>query len=187
MDEAAQERSGRHDGRATRERRAVLEGQAGEPAASHGEARGRAFPHGEVRRFFEDPRHLGGVKRLVGLAAEAAHGRSARGVEHLELDRRPICDEPHRAPERVDLADDLSFRETSDRRVAAHAPDRRALAREKERLLPEARGGERGLATGMSPSDDDDVPPRIHRRHSTCPRRRTRRSGPGAPRSPSRP
>ena len=187
VDEAAQERSGRHDGRATRERRAVLQRQAGQPAASHGEPCGRALPHGEVRRRIEDLRHLRGVEGFVRLAAEPAHGGSPRAVEHLELDRRAIRDEPHRATQRVDLAHDLSFREAPDRGVAAHAPDRRALPREEKRLFSEARRGERGLTTGMAPSDDDDVPPRFHPRHSTCPRRTSRRSGPEAPRWPSRP
>ena len=156
--EAREKRPGRHDGRAARERRPVLEDDAGEPALFHREARRRSRGHRDARRRLHDAAQLGRVERLVGLAAQAAHGGAARRVQDLELDRRAVRDEAHRAAERVDLAHDLALREPADRGIAAHPPDRRGVARHEQRRGAEPRRGERGLRARVPAPDDDDVP-----------------------------
>ena len=47
--------------------------------------------------------------------------------------------------------------------IAAHAADRRRIARHEERRGPETRGRERGLRARVPSPDDDDVPGAAHR------------------------
>ncbi len=65
------------------------------------------------------------IERPVALRARPPDGRTARAVQHLELDagarRRGV---PMRPPESVDLAHELALGEAADRGIAGHAPDR---------------------------------------------------------------
>ena len=63
------------------------------------------------------------VGLLVALGAGAVHRRALAPVEQAELDRGRVGEHPHRAAERVDLADDLPLGHAADRRVAAHLAD----------------------------------------------------------------
>jgi hypothetical protein len=70
---------------------------------------------------------------------------------------RLVGDAAHEAVKGVDLADEVAFAETADRRVARHLADRRRLVGRKEGLCAHARRRRRGFAAGVPASDDDDV------------------------------
>ena len=61
----------------------------------------------------------------------------------------------HRAAERVDLADELSFRAAADRRIARQRADLLRIAGDEQRRHAEARRCERGFDAGMTAADDD--------------------------------
>ena len=81
-------------------------------------------------------RHRAAVQLAVGLGARAAHRRPLAAVQHAELDAGPVDRPPHDAVERVDLAHQMAFRETPDRRVARHFSNRRARMRQQCRARP---------------------------------------------------
>ena len=56
----------------------------------------------------------------VALRPRAPDGRSFAQVQHAELDGCGVCDERHLPSERVNLADNLSFGNASDGRIARH-------------------------------------------------------------------
>ena len=85
------------------------------------------------------------------------HGRAFAAVEHSELDAGGVDHLTHRSAKGVDFADDLPLADAADRRVAAHLADRVAVGRQQGCFCAEARGGERGLGTGMACTDDEDV------------------------------
>lgn len=63
----------------------------------------------------------------------------------------------HLAAECVDLAHHLTLAETSDRRVARHAPDRIRIERDKRCSGAHACGGEGGFDSRMATTGDDDL------------------------------
>ncbi len=111
----------------------------------------------EMRSSLKAVFHFLGVGRSIGLGAGGADGRSFRGVEHPELDAPPVGDFSHQPAERVDFADDVSFRGPADRGIAAHLPDGVEIHREQKRFCshPGRRMGR--FAAGMAGSDDKHI------------------------------
>ena len=97
------------------------------------------------------------VGLLVALGAGAVHGRAFAPVEQPELDGRGVGDDPHRAAQGVDLADNLTLGDAADRRIAAHLPDRVAVHRQKRRAQAHPRGRQGRLDAGMPSPDHDNV------------------------------
>ena len=73
------------------------------------------------------------------------------------MDARLIGSERHRAPERVDLLDQMALSDAPDRGVARHLAQRLDVVREQKRAATYAGRGERGLRAGMTAADDNDV------------------------------
>src|SRR5262249_34045714 len=89
--------------------------------------------------------------------ARSAHGGTFAPVEHAELDASGIRDPAHHAIERIDLAHEMPFADTPDRRVARHLADSLELMGQEQRTCAEACGSRRSLAARMSSPDHDDV------------------------------
>ena len=94
---------------------------------------------------------------LVALGARAVHRGAFAPVQQAELDRSRVGEHPHRAPEGVDLADDLPLGHAADGRVAAHLAD--GVAVDRQQGGPQTHPGRRqsGFNTGMARADHDHV------------------------------
>jgi hypothetical protein len=157
VDQAAQERPRRDDDGAGAIRDAGRILHADDATLLDDEARGEPLPHLEVRDVLHRVFHRRAVAGAVALRAGRAHGRTARGVQRLELDRRAIRDGAHGAAERVDLANEVSLRGAADGGIARHLPDRVEVQREQQRAAAEPRRRERRLASRVARTHDEDV------------------------------
>jgi hypothetical protein len=94
------------------------------------------------------------IKNAIGLRARRTDGRTLAGIENAELDAGLVRRERHRAPERIDLLDQMALADSADRGIAGHLPERFDVVRQKQRCATHPRAGECRLGAGMSPADD---------------------------------
>src|SRR5690606_27729159 len=95
------------------------------------------------------------VERAVRLRARRAHGRALARVQNAEVNARAVDRARHRAAERIDLFREMPLADAADRRVAAHLAERLDVLRRQQRAYTHARGGKRGLGSGMTAADHD--------------------------------
>ena len=81
------------------------------------------------------------------------HGRAFGPVEHPKLNAGFVDDPSHFTAEGVDLADDLAFCDTSDRRITAHGCDHVTAHRQQSGLRAETSRRQGGFAAGMACAD----------------------------------
>ena len=80
------------------------------------------------------------IKVSVGLRAQRANGGTLSCVEHPELNARGVDHLRHLTAERIDLADEMTLRNSADRRIAGHLADTLQIARDHQGgLHPSAR------------------------------------------------
>src|SRR2546425_742474 len=156
-DQPAEKRPGRDDDGPRVVWHADLILDAGDAPSVEQEARRLALPDVQARLTLHRLLHRRPAPGTVALGARRAHRRAAGGVERLELDRGAVGDAPHLTAERVDLADQVPFRGAANSGVAGHLADRVEVHGEQQRAASHARGGQRGLASGVAGTDDDDV------------------------------
>jgi hypothetical protein len=77
----------------------------------------------QVGYFVERLLHCGAVQFAVRLGSRAPNSGTFPAVEHPKLDSSAICNLPHQAVQRIDLADEMSLSQTSNGRVAGHFSD----------------------------------------------------------------
>ena len=99
---------------------AVFERQAGDAAVLDDDSSGATDDPGNSALPFERASHPRAVDRLVRLRPRRPDRRAAAPVQQLELDRRGIDREAHQSAERIDLADEMSFRRAANRGIARH-------------------------------------------------------------------
>jgi hypothetical protein len=97
------------------------------------------------------------VQDAIGLRARRAHRRTFAGVENAELDTGSISRLGHRAAERIDLLDQVTFADAADGWVAAHLPEGLDALRQQQRAGTHARRGQGSLGAGVSAAYHDDV------------------------------
>ena len=97
------------------------------------------------------------VLLLVGLGAQTVHRRAFAGVEHTALNEHIVNRPAHLAAQRVQLAHQMALRRAADGRVAGHHGQGIQVQGGKQRAVPQARAGQRGLAARVARADDDDV------------------------------
>ena len=128
MDEAVQEGAGRDDDGGGAELGAIREPETDAAAGAIGaefeqDVGDLSFDDLEVRNALEQFAHADAVERLVALRARRPHGGATACVEQAKLDAARVGDFAHNAAEGVDLADQVTFRDAADGRVAAHLGD----------------------------------------------------------------
>ena len=100
------------------------------------------------------------------------------------LNRGGIDRSAHEAPQRIDLANEMSLRSTANRWIARHVADRVGRERAESDVRAKASGRIRGLAARVSSADNDDVEfhlPYFIGSIFICQRRSARRYAPGDP------
>ena len=111
----------------------------------------------QIRLRLDNPLHLLLIRLLVGLCPRAVHGRAFAAIEQAELDAGGVDRPAHRAPQRVDLADNLPLGHAADRRIATHLRHGIAVGGQQSRARPHPRRGQRRFTAGMAGADDEDV------------------------------
>jgi hypothetical protein len=159
-----EEGAGGDDDRLRLESRSVAEHRPSNRASLDDQRLDRALDEVEVRLRRENVLHGRGVQIAVTLRARALHGRTLGAVEDLELNPRAIRGLSHQPAEGVDLLDQVSLGQTTDRRVARHTTDGIAEHRDHGDAGTAAGADARRLSSGVSAADDQDVP-RAHMFH----------------------
>jgi len=162
VDETIQEGSGRHDKGAARIGVPVFHRETGDPSVRRQQTSSSAEQPLDVGFRQQRLAHPIAVHGFVRLRSRRPHGRPAAAVEELELDPRRIDGARHQAPEGVDLANQMSLRGSTHRRIARHVRDRVGRKRAQSNVRTEARGRIGRLASGMTRSDDDDIELALH-------------------------
>ena len=101
------------------------------------------------------------IRLLVSLRAGRPDCRAAATVEHFELDPGRVDRLAHQAAQCVYLAHQVALRRSADGGVARHVGHRLSRERAQSDTQPQARYRPRGLATGMSSANDDDIKERL--------------------------
>jgi hypothetical protein len=76
------------------------------------------------------------VERAVSLRPGRLDRRPSTAIEHSELNAGLVYNPTHQASERVDLANQVSFRDSTDGRVARHLGDQIETECDDGRLRP---------------------------------------------------
>ena len=109
------------------------------------------------------------VQPAIGLRASGAHGGTLARIQGAQLNGGLIRGERHRAPQRVYLLDQMPLADATDRRIAAHLPQRLYIVCDQKGAGTHARRRERRLGAGMAAADHNHVVFRLetHRPDST--------------------
>ncbi len=94
---------------------------------------------------------------LVGLGSRAVHGRAFANIEHPELNSGCIDHFAHQPAECIDLANDLPFGHSTNRRIAAHLAHGIQVGGQKGNFGADPSGSEGGFGTCMASPDHNDV------------------------------
>jgi len=91
------------------------------------------------------------------LATRRPDGRPLARIEHAELDSGAVGRPCHRAPQGIDLADQMALADAADRGIAAHLPQGLDALSQQQRARTHARGSQRGLCAGVAAANDNYV------------------------------
>ena len=151
-----------HDQRATPDHVAVLKRETNDRSVFDEHLAGALKQPDDIWLRRQRVLHPRSVALLVGLRAWRPDSRAAAAVEQLELDPGGVDRQAHESTQRVDLADEMSFRGAADGRVARHQRDGVRRERTQADAASHPRGRPRRFAAGMTRPNHDDVKIRAH-------------------------
>jgi len=93
----------------------------------------------------------------IALGSRGPDGWSFSAVEHAELEGSQVGGGTHESAKGVDFSNDCSFGNTADGGIAGHLADGFEGAGNQADGCAKSGGGDGGLGSGVSGSDDDDV------------------------------
>ena len=111
----------------------------------------------QIRLVFQTATDGCAIEGTVGLGTGSPDRGSFAAVEDPKLDAGFVCGDCHRTAQRIYLPDEMTFPDTSDRRVARHLPERFDTVSEQQRAPSHPRRSERRLGAGMSAANHDDI------------------------------
>ena len=111
----------------------------------------------EIRLRLEDLAHFEAVGLLIALGAGRPDRGAARGIEKAELDADGVGDLAHDAAKGVDFADEVSFGDTADGRVAGHLGDQVDVEGVEGGSKSHARRGHGSFASGVTGAHDNNI------------------------------
>ena len=115
------------------------------------------LPDVKIVRVFEVLSPFRDETCAVALGTRTPHGRTFRTVQHLELNGCGIRNDAGKTAQGIDFAHDLSFRNTTDGRVAAHLCDFVHVHRDEACFGSEPGGGMCGFASGVACTDNNHI------------------------------
>jgi hypothetical protein len=116
-----------------------------------------SLPQMEIRGRFKRAPHLGAIAHAIRLCPWGLNRRPPRAVEQTKLDSSAVDDATHDAAERVNLADEMTFRDPANRRIARHLADEVEVQSDQPGFRAESRRGRRRLTTRMAGADHDYI------------------------------
>ena len=157
VDLAAEERADGQHHRARAELDAGLRDDSAHLLALHEQVGDFLLEQREVRLVLQHRANRLLVQHAIGLRARRTHRRTLAGIESAELDAGAIGGLRHRAAERIDLLDQMTFADAADGGVAAHLPERLDALRQQQGTHAHARRGQCSLGAGVAAAYNDDV------------------------------
>lgn len=114
--------------------------------------------HGlQIWVLFEEGPYRTSVEPAVALRARSPDSRTLASIEHAELNHGEIGSSSHDSAECIDLADDGSFGDASNRRIARHLPDGFEGARNQADTSSKTGSGNSCFGAGMTGANYQDV------------------------------
>src|ERR1700687_5303049 len=107
--------------------------------------------------LLEEEPYCAPVQPTITLSTWRPHRWTFAPVEHAELKHGEICSSAHDSAERVHLAYDGSFRNSTDRRVARHLANRFERAGDEPHSSTQASRSDRCFGSGMTGPDDNHI------------------------------
>ena len=118
----------------------------------------QCFGHDDLDSALRDQLgHGRAIELPIRLEARTLDRGALAAVEHAPVDRGPVGRARHQAVEDVELADQMTFADTADRRIARHLADVLGPEGDKSDARATARRGGGSLASGMAGTNDQDV------------------------------
>ena len=130
---------------------------AADPPAPGENVHRLGLAHGQPRGGKQNAQHVLVVAALVGLGAQAVHGRTLGAVEHAALQERAVDAKPHLPAQRVHLTYKVALARAADGGVAGHQGHASQVQSEQQGFHAHARGGQRRLASRVPRANDDEV------------------------------
>ena len=139
MQQPAQKCARRDHHRSSRNRKTIISFYSAYGFAIH-----RHFVYGrllqlKVLRPLQPRFHSELIRFLVALDSWRTNRRALCPVQHPKLNSRSVGIEPHRPAKRVDLADNMPFGQSADRRIARHLANRVQVLGQKQRPASQSR------------------------------------------------
>jgi hypothetical protein len=159
MDSATQERAG-GDYHASRTETSSLQGLYAKhtPVTRVEDEPGNGTLHGlQIWVLLEESPDRTSVEPAVTLRTRSPDSGPLATIEHAELNHGEISCASHDSAERIDLADDGSLRDATDRGIARHLPDSFERARNQPRSRSDTSGGYGRFSAGMPGTYHSDV------------------------------
>ena len=127
------------------------------PALLHHQVVYRLLKQLQPGLCFKRCAHGTAVQHPIGLRPRRAHRRSLAGIEYPKLDTGPVCGARHNAAQRIDLAHQVAFTDTANRRIATHLAERVEVVRQQQGSRTKPRRRQCGLGTGMAATYHDHI------------------------------
>ena len=111
----------------------------------------------EIVLVFKARSYCLAVEDTVGLGTRSTYRGPLAVVECTELDPRLIGGDSHRSTHGVDFPYKMSFSDSPNGRVAGHLAEGLDAMCQEQRLASHTRRGKRGLGTGMTATNHNNV------------------------------
>src|SRR5437773_2049616 len=97
------------------------------------------------------------IKSAITLSARRPDRRTLAAIQHSELDHCQVCRPSHYSAEGVNLADDATFGDSTDRRIAGHLADRLERASDNRDGCTSACSRDGRFRAGVAGTHDDYI------------------------------
>src|SRR6185369_11068532 len=157
MNEPIQKSSGRDHNGVRSKTATIFQHDASESSLIEHKIDDFSLPQMEIRGRFKRAPHLGAIAHAIRLGSWRLNRRAARSIEQSKLNASTIDDAAHDAAERVDLAHEMSLRNSTNRGIARHLTDEIEIQRNQACFSAESRRGRRRLAARMASANHDYI------------------------------
>lgn len=157
MNQATQESSTGQNGGTARNPATIHHNNGGDPIIHHFNIKGVTFNNRQIFNRVDFALHRLAVKPPVSLSPRSSNRRAFFTIEHAKLDTGSVSDPAHQTVQCINLANQMSFAKTANRRVAGHHPNRLTLMGNEGGFCTMSRGSGSGFTAGVAASDNYDI------------------------------
>jgi hypothetical protein len=157
VNETAQKSAGGENHRTGRNLLAIPKPNAARATRFDQKIVGFALDYFEVRNGPDRRLHGVGIEFPVSLGPRAAHSRAFSTIEHTKLDSTEIGDSGHKAIQRIDFPNQMTFSKPANSGITGHSADSAKPVRYEGGLRAHTSGRRRGLTAGVTAANHNDV------------------------------